>query len=115
MRGPAGRETARSDVLLFAGCIALALLALALPRNWALTFAAALRQTAFRPVVALQSRAGLDRTSRFDLAQVRRGHDSLALLVQQQAALLRDNENLRGLVGVRSRLTHPSVAAEILH
>lgn len=115
MRGPAGRRTARSDILLFAGCIALALLALALPRSWTLVFAAALRQTAFRPVVALQSRAGLDRTSRFDLAMVQRSHDSLALLVQQQAGLRRDNDNLRGLVGVRARMTHPSVSADILH
>jgi rod shape-determining protein MreC len=115
MREPAGRQAARSDVLLFAGCIALALVALALPRSWALSFAAALRQTAFRPVVALQSRAGLDRTSRFDLAQVRRSHDSLALLVQEQAGLRLENDNLRGLVGVRARLTNPVVSAEILH
>jgi rod shape-determining protein MreC len=95
--------------------MALALIALALPRSWALPFAATLRQTAFRPVVALQSRAGLDRTSRFDLEQVRRSHDSLALLVQQQAALRLENENLRGLIGVRARLSNPIVPAEILH
>jgi len=115
MREPAARQAARSDVLLFAGCIGLALTALALPRSWALAFAASLRQTAFRPVVALQSRAGLDRTSRFDLEQVRHSHDSLALLVQQQAALRLENENLRGLIGVRARLANPIVSAEILH
>jgi rod shape-determining protein MreC len=110
MREPAARQAARSDVLLLAGCIGLALIALALPRSWALSFAASLRQTALRPVVALQSRAGLDRTSRFDLEQ-----DSLALLVQQQAALRLENENLRGLIGVRARLANPIVPAEILH
>ncbi|MGH7594640.1 MAG: rod shape-determining protein MreC [Gemmatimonadales bacterium] len=111
MRGHA----ARSDVLLFAGCIAVALLALALPRHWTLAVAAALRQTAFRPVVALQTRASQDRTSRFDLALVRRSHDSLAILVQQQSALRLENQDLRGLLGVRARLTHPTVSAEILH
>ncbi|MGH7523836.1 MAG: rod shape-determining protein MreC [Gemmatimonadales bacterium] len=115
MREPAVRQAARGDVFLFAGCIALALLALALPRSWTLSFSAALRQTAFRPLVALQSRAGLDRTSRFDLAQVRRSRDSLALLVQQQSALRLENDNLRGLVGLRARLTQPAVPAEILH
>ena len=115
MREPAGRHAARTDVLLFAGCLALALLALALPRTAALSVTAALRQTAFRPFVVLQSRAGLERTSRFELAQLRRSRDSLALLVQQQAALRLENDNLRGLVGVRSRLTHRIVSAEILH
>jgi rod shape-determining protein MreC len=115
MRGAAGRETARSDILLLVGCTALALLALALPRSWGLSVAAALRQTALRPVVALQARASQDRRSRFELALVQRSHDSLAVLVQQQDALRRENDNLRGLVGVRARLTHPSVSAEVLH
>lgn len=115
MRGPAGHQTARSDVLLFAGCLALALLALSLPRRWTLTFAAALRQTALRPIVALRSRAAQDRALRFDVEQVRRSRDSLALLVQQHDGLRRENDELRGLVGVRARLNHPSVSAEVLH
>lgn len=115
MRGAAGQETARSDILLLVGCTALALLAIALPRNWGLTVASALRQTALRPLVALQARADHDRRSRFDLAQVQRSHDSLAVLVQQQEALRHENDNLRGLLGVRARLAHPSVSAEVLH
>jgi rod shape-determining protein MreC len=65
--------------------------------------------------VALQSRAGLDRTSRFDLERVTRSRDSLALLVQQQSALRLENDNLRGLVGLRAKLTQATVPAEILH
>lgn len=115
MRGAAGPETARSDILLFAGCAALALFALLLPGSWGLAVATALRETAFRPVVALQARANQDRRSRFELAQVQRSHDSLAVLVQQQAALRSENDNLRGLIGVRARLAQPSVSAEVLH
>jgi rod shape-determining protein MreC len=115
VRGAAGQETARSDILLLVGCTALALLAIALPRSWGLSVATDLRQTALRPLVALQARAEHDRRSRFELAQVQRSHDSLAVLVQQQDGLRRENENLRGLIGVRARLSHPSVSAEVLH
>ena len=43
MREPSGRETARGDLLLLAGCIALALIALMLPRDWTNTFTATIR------------------------------------------------------------------------
>ena len=115
MRGAAGQETARSDILLLIGCTALALLAIALPRTWGLAVATGLRQTALRPLVALQARAEHDRRSRFELAQVQSSHDSLAVLVQQQDALRHENDNLRGLAGVRARLSHPTVSAEVLH
>ena len=115
MRGAAGPEAARSDIFLLIGCTAVALLALALPRSWGLTVASGLRQTALRPLVALQARADHDRRSRFELATVQRSHDSLAVLVQQQEALRSENDNLRGLLGVRARLSHPSVSAEVLH
>jgi rod shape-determining protein MreC len=115
MRGAGGQETARSDVLLLVGCVALALLALALPRTWALSVASGLRQTALRPLVALNARAQRDRTARFTLAAVEHTSDSLAVLVQQQEALRRENENLRGLAGVRASQSHPTVSAEVLH
>lgn len=101
--------------MLFVGCVALALLALALPRSWALSVASGLRQTALRPLVALNARATRDRTARFRLATVEHTSDSLAVLVQQQDALRRENANLRGLVGVRASLSHPTVSAEVLH
>jgi cell shape-determining protein MreC len=115
MRGSADQRAARSDVLLFIGCVALALLALALPRSWTYSFAAAIRQSALRPIITLQARASRDRVSRFQLARVERSRDSLALLVQQQFELRRDNDNLRALAGVRARQLQPVVAAEVLH
>jgi rod shape-determining protein MreC len=115
MRGAAGHETARSDVLLFVGCTVLALIALALPRPWALSVATGFKDTALRPLIALQSRAGRDREARFNLDKIVRARDSLAVLVLQQAALRRENDNLRGLVGVRARQTHRTISAEVLH
>lgn len=111
----AGRETARGDLFLFAGCVALALIALALPRSWAQGLTAALRNTAFRPMVILQTRAAEDLTARFRLKGIQLQRDSLALAIQQQAALQQENDNLRSLVGLRQRLVHPYVAAEVLH
>ena len=111
----AGRETARGDLFLFAGCVALALIALALPRSWAQGLTAALRNTAFRPMVILQTRAAEDLTARFRLKGIQLQRDSLALAIQQQAAMQQENDNLRSLVGLRQRLVHPYVAAEVLH
>ena len=79
MRDLGGRETARSDLVLFAGCIILALLALALPRPWAASLTATIRETALRPVVAVQSRAVSERTSRQGLKVLEHSRDSLAL------------------------------------
>jgi rod shape-determining protein MreC len=115
MRDPSGREAARGDLLLLAGCIALALLALMVPRPWASAFSSALRQTVLRPVVLLQSRAVVDRTSRFRLAAIERDRDSLALMVLDGEALRRENENLRALLALRGRLPRSYRAANVLH
>lgn len=115
MRGPGSRETARGDVLLLAGCLTLALVALALPRNWALAISSTLRDTALRPLVSLEGRAREDRGSRGQLASAMHARDSLTLLVQQTIDIRRENENLRSLLGLKGRLTLPGVAAEVLH
>lgn len=115
MRDQGSRETARSDLVLLAGCVVLALLALALPRSWAATLTATIRETAFRPVVAAQSRAVADRTAREGLRAIEHSRDSLALLVQNFAATARENENLRALLALRARVMRPYLPTEILH
>ena len=82
----AGSETARGDVLLLVGCVALALVALALPRPWVQGLTSALRATALRPMVVLQSRAAEDFTARFRLTVIQQQRDSLALIVAGQAS-----------------------------
>lgn len=115
MRDQGSRETARSDLVLFVGCLLVALLALSLPRSWAATVSTAIRQTALRPVVAVQSRAVADRTAREGLRGIEHTRDSLALLVQNFAAVARENDNLRGLLSLRPRLTQHYLPAEVLH
>lgn len=115
MRESSGREALRGDLLLFAGCLALALLALMIPRAWTSAFSSALRQTVLRPLVMLQSRAAVDRTSRFRLVSIERTRDSLALVVMDGAALRRENDNLRALLTLRGRLARPYRAANVLH
>ncbi|MEO5799146.1 MAG: rod shape-determining protein MreC [Gemmatimonadales bacterium] len=115
MRDQGGGETARSDLVLFAACILLALLALALPRPWAESLTNAIRRTALRPMVAAQSRAVADRTAREGLRAIEHTRDSLALLVQAFGATRRENDNLRALLDLRPRLTQPYLPAEILH
>lgn len=110
-----GGETARGDFLLLAGCVAIALLALALPRPWAQGLSTALRSTALRPMVLLQARAAEDFTARFRLTAIQHELDSLALLIQDAGAVRQENDNLRGLAALRSRLSQAYVAAEVLH
>ena len=106
MRDLGGRETARSDLVLFAGCVIVALLALALPRPWAASLTATIRETALRPLVAMRSRAVSERTSRQGLEALEHNRDSLALLVQDFATVSHENTNLRGLLA----LPPPTVA-----
>lgn len=115
MRDQGGRETARSDLVLLGACVALALIALALPRAWAASLTAAIRESAFRPVVAVQSRAVSERRSREGLQAMEHDRDSLALLVQDFAAVAHENANLRALLALRPKLSRPSLSAEILH
>ncbi len=115
MRASSGREAARGDLLLFAGCLALALLALMFPRAWTSAFSSGLRHTILRPIVMLQSRAAEDRTSRFRLGGIERTRDSLALVVMDGAATRRENDNLRALLALRGRLARPHRAANVLH
>lgn len=115
MRDLGAREAARSDVVLFAGCVLLALLALALPRPWAAALTSTIRQTALRPMVATQSRAVADRTAREGLRAIEHTRDSLALLVQDFAATRRENDNFRALLTLRPKLSQAYLPAEILH
>jgi len=91
------------------------LIALALPRPWVQGLTAGLRTTALRPLVLLQTRAAQDFTARFRLTTIQRQRDSLALAVQEHAAVRQENANLRSLIGLRQRLSRPYVGAEVLH
>lgn len=110
-----GGEAAGGDRLLLAGCLALALIALALPRPWAVGFARVARETALRPLVILQTRASLDRIARTGMDHLQHERDSLALQVQRDASIRRENLDLRALLGLRGQLRQPFRSAEVMH
>jgi rod shape-determining protein MreC len=63
----------------------------------------------------MQSRAVSERTSRQGLEVLEHNRDSLALLVQDFAAVSQENSDLRALLALRPRLSTPYLSAEILH
>lgn len=115
MRDLAGREDTRGNLLILVGCLAVALVGLAMPESWAQALAATIRRTALRPVVLLAEKGAANNASRFVIEGIQRQRDSLALVVQASAVTRRENENLRELMQLRLRLSQPYVAAEVLH
>lgn len=108
-------DTARGDLLLLAGCVAFALVAMALPRPWVQGLSTTLRQTAIRPLVILEQQAKEDYSARFRLRHIQAQRDSLALRLQGEATLAAENGNLRALLDLRPRLPRPYLPAEVLH
>lgn len=115
MRDRGGQGAGRGDLLLLALCTGLALLALAMPRPWSSALVASIRRTVLSPLVLAQNRAEQDRTARFALEDIQRSRDSLAQVVLATAAVRQENDNLRGLLGLRARIARPYVTTEILH
>ncbi len=115
MRELAGRDEPRGNLLLFAVCIAVSLVALALPDSWAQSFSATVRATVLRPLVFMSEKGRANNESRFRLVGIERSRDSLALLVQETAVTRKENDNLRSLIALRQRIARPYIAAEVLH
>ena len=110
-----GRSLSRSDTVLLVCCLGLSVAALLLPSAWALVFASGVRATALAPVVWLQNNAEQWRTSRLELQVIAAARDSAALAAQSLPGLQAENAELRGLLALKSRISHSTVAAEVLH
>lgn len=115
MRSGAGRSLTRSDTLLLGVCIALSVALLVLPSSWAESFAAGVRGTALAPLVWVNRNAEEQRTSRLRLRAIAAARDSAVLAAQSLASLKAENEQLRGLLQLRARVSFPTVPAEVLH
>lgn len=111
--GP-GRAVSRSDTLLLSVCLLLSLGALLLPAPWALNLATGIRATALVPLVWLQQNAEEQRTSRARFRTVVAARDSVALSAQALPELRAENQQLRALLGLRSRVQRRTVPAEVL-
>ena len=111
----ATRLSSRIDFLLFIGCVIVALVTLVLPLQMREPLAEVLRRSVVAPLVNLQSNAerwhtawqlSEERTARLDSA-VMRGFNAVALQSE--------NDQLRKLLGLGSRLRTGFVPAEAVH
>jgi rod shape-determining protein MreC len=111
----AARLSTKVDAGLLAGCVVLSLIAVVLRPEDREPIAAALRRTAVAPLVNLQQGAERWRSAWVTSAQRQLVVDSLSLRGVRAQALTAENEQLRKLMGLGTRLTSGFVPAEALH
>lgn len=113
--GRSDRAGARTDTALFAACLVLSLVALALPEGLRAPLASGLRRSVLFPLLSLQRRSVRSAEYRADLDRLRAERDSFALRAADAPELSAENARLRGLVGLGARLGTGFVTAEVLH
>jgi rod shape-determining protein MreC len=111
----AARLGSRVDAGLLAGCVVLSLVAIALPSESREPIAGALRRTIVAPLVGLQRGAERWRSAWASSERQQLVQDSLALRAVKSQALVLENDQLRKLIGLGSRLEWGFVPAEALH
>jgi rod shape-determining protein MreC len=111
----AARLSTRIDTVLLGGCMLLALVALGLPPDATEPIASALRRTVVAPLVGLQRSAERWRTAWSTIEQRQLAVDSVALQKVRLRALDAENDQLRKLLGLGTRLGWGFVPAEALH
>jgi rod shape-determining protein MreC len=109
------RSSTRFDQFVLGACLLVALIVLVLPLTVREPIAGALRRTLLAPMVVLQERAELSRRA-FLLHEERMAErDSVTMRALSVAALEAENEQLRRIMGLASRLRWGFVPAEALH
>jgi rod shape-determining protein MreC len=103
------------DAGLLAGCIILSGIAMALPQADREPIASALRRTVVAPLVSLQRGAERWRSAWAASDRQQLTIDSLAMRAVKANALVVENEQLRDLLGLGTRLEWGFVPAEALH
>lgn len=111
----AARFSGRLDTVVLGGCIILALVASALPMQMRDPVAASLRRTIVAPLVGLQRSAERWRAAWLESERNTLQTDSIALELAEAQALSVENERLRALLGLGSRLAWGFIPAEALH
>src|SRR4051812_35994725 len=111
----AARLSGRLDTVAFASCVVLALLASALPVQMRDPIASSLRRSLVAPPVGLQRSAEQWRAAWLESERRTMQKDSLALQLVQAKALQVENDRLRRVMGLGSRLAWGFIPAEALH
>jgi rod shape-determining protein MreC len=111
----AARGRSRVDVAIALTCGLLAVFATVLPDPTRVSIAASLQRTAAKPLLAIQRSAERARAALIERERIAARADSLALRVNQLAALEDENARLRALLLLGQRLGADFVPAEALH
>ena len=111
----AARFSGRLDTVVFAGCIVLALVASALPTQMLEPVAGSLRRSVVLPLVGLQKSAERWRAAWLESQQSVLQNDSIALQLAEAQALKVENDRLRRIMRLGSRLSYGFIPAEALH
>ncbi|HLE57220.1 MAG TPA: rod shape-determining protein MreC, partial [Rhodothermia bacterium] len=109
------RSSSRVDLIVLGTCALLALVARGLPPNMRDPVATSMRRTFLAPLVMLQERAEASRRSLLLDEQRTAIRDSVTLKAMTVKALEDENERLRQLIGLGSRLKWGFVPAEAIH
>lgn len=109
------RGNPRLDLIILTTCLVLALAARTLPATMRDPVATAMRQTFLAPLVMLQGRAELSRQAWLLIESKTAIRDSVSLAAMKAGSLEGENDRLRKLVGLGSRLRWGFVPAEALH
>lgn len=109
------RSSNRVDLMVLGGCAMLALVARGLPPNLRDPVATSMRRTFLAPLVMLQERAEASRRSLLLDEQRTAVRDSVTIRAMAVASLENENDRLRQLMGLGSRLRWGFVAAEAIH
>jgi rod shape-determining protein MreC len=109
------RTSNKVDLIVLGACALLALAARGLPENMREPVASSMRRTFLAPLVMLQERAEASRRS-LVLDNARTAiRDSVALKAMTVTSLENENDRLRQLIGLGSRLQWGFVPAEAIH
>jgi rod shape-determining protein MreC len=109
------RSNTRIDLIVLITCIVLALAARTLPATMRDPVATSMRRTFLAPLVMLQGRAELSRQSLLLTESKTAIRDSVSLAAMRAASLEGENDRLRKLIGLGSRLRWGFIPAEALH
>ncbi|HXL85824.1 MAG TPA: rod shape-determining protein MreC [Gemmatimonadaceae bacterium] len=109
------RSNTRVDLIVLTTCIVLALAARALPSTMREPVATGMRRSFLAPLVLLQERAEKGRQSLLAADAKQTYLDSLSLGSMKAGSLESENDRLRKIIGLGSRLRWGFVPAEALH
>ena len=110
----AARFTNRFDLVLFGGCILLSLVAMVLPPNLREPVAGGLRRSLVAPLVRLQRGAEKWRGAYLTAEREELRRDTLALAAARVPTLEADNDRLRQILGLGSKLQWGFIPAQAL-